>query len=92
LPRHLPADAGIHADALHQFGKRLKCGGCGAFWREVELIMALRRSGEPRDALPTRMKVRFMNVAPPPTLPREIVLRHRRTNNDRWTRCLEPAG
>ena len=41
LPRHLPADAGIHAEALHQFGKRLKCGGCGAFWREVELIMAL---------------------------------------------------
>lgn len=40
LPRHFPPDAGIHAYALNQFAKRLKCGGCGAAWPKVELVVA----------------------------------------------------
>ena len=40
LPRHFPPDAGIHAYALSQFGKRLKCGGGGASWPKLELVVA----------------------------------------------------
>lgn len=40
LARNFPPDAGIHPYALSQFGRRLKCGACGARWPKTELVVS----------------------------------------------------
>lgn len=39
LARNFPPDAGIPPYALSQFGRRLKCGACGARWPKTELVV-----------------------------------------------------
>jgi hypothetical protein len=39
LQRNFAPDTSIHPHALNQFGKRLKCGNCGAHWPKLELVI-----------------------------------------------------
>ena len=48
LPREFPPSTSIHPHQLQQFAKRLKCGGCGAYWPKTELVV----DGGPAPSLP----------------------------------------